>query len=62
MARRYRIKEVRAMVVLKVTIGTWMAIYFKTIEVSWVKGSPSFFPNPCLTDRVKKTVDTMARI
>lgn len=45
-ATRYMIKEVRAKVVLRVTMGICMAMYFKTREVSWVKGSPRGLPKP----------------
>lgn len=55
-------KAQRATAVLMVTIGTWMAIYFRTREVSLVNGSPKGFPKPCLIDRVRKTVETIARI
>jgi hypothetical protein len=45
-ATRYMIKEDRAKVVLRVTMGICMAIYFKTREVSWVKGFPRGLPKP----------------
>lgn len=52
----------RAMVVLIVTIGTWIAMYFKTSCLSFGGIVSRFLPNPCLTDKVKNAVDTIARI
>lgn len=54
-------KAVRAKVVLKVTTGIWMAIYFKTASRSAVGNLVKSVPKPCFTDRVKKTVDAIAR-
>lgn len=53
------------MVVLMVTIGTWMAMYFRT---SWTSCGFSltrrrrFLPKPCCTHCVRKTVATTTRI
>lgn len=52
----------RAIVVLMVTIGTWIAVFFKTCCLSFGDIVSRFLPNPCLTDKVKNTVDTIARI
>lgn len=52
----------RAMVVLMVTIGTWIAMFFKTSCLSFDNNVLRFLPNPWLTDKVKNTVDTIARI
>lgn len=52
----------RAMVVLMVTIGTWIAMFFKTSSLSFDGSVSRFLPNPCLTDKVKNAVDTIARI
>ena len=61
-ATRYMMKEDRAIVVLKVTMGICMAMYLRTSEVSWVKGSPKGLPKPWWTESVRKTVDTIAEI
>lgn len=52
----------RAKVVLKVMMGTWTAIFLKTACLSPDGTVLRFLPNPCLTDKVKNTVDTISKI
>lgn len=60
-ARRYMIKEQRAIVVLIVTIGISMAVFFNTASISLRGRVSRFLPKPWLTDKVKNTVATIAR-
>lgn len=48
------------MVVLSVTMGTWIAIYFRMSSVSCIGSVPRSVPKPWRTDKVRKTVEAIA--